>query len=404
MANRFRLLFLAIAVLVTWAVVSLIPVLLLGLRSAKCDTTLDIGAVLTDLRDGAFSRMNQALATIVSTARLAALITPELRDCALENQTQATFDPYPLLTLNFASEAGLLQGVGVITAPINASTGEVDASNKVSFEVTDGSIVKPACPGYLYGFTTAAPGYESYCIADSGAVDYSQVRYSGPDYGLAPEEVDLIEGRTSADFLPVFNLVGRQSLTYELAWRCNSVTARQAYGISFAQTNLLLLSAYFQSMAQDGVIYVVERASGLLVASNVPDQTVTIDPASGSQVRVSAANASNKAIQEIADALGPLSSFSSGEYISKNYAILAQRYEYAPADSPLGWILVVAAERDGLVQTVKRVSSRSDVVIPVVTGLLCLIMLKFVFDAIEVKFGRRRSESVQQLTAQSHSL
>src|SRR5690606_29838499 len=148
-------------------------------------------------------------------------------------------------------------------------------ANKVSFEVTDGSIVSPRCPAYLYGFTTQSLEYESYCVARDGSVNYAVSPYSGPDYGLAPEEVALLEGRTDTDFLPVFNIVGRQSLTYEVTWRCDA-SSPLAYGIGFAQTNLLLLSAYLERLALDGIIFIAERNSGLLVACNIPGQTVNV--------------------------------------------------------------------------------------------------------------------------------
>ena len=395
--DKARLALIVLLLLSVWIATNLVPILVLGLRTSRCEARIDTDAVLGDMLDGAKSRINQAMGTLVSTAKLTTLIVPSLHECWLEGATQATFDPFPLVAIQDVAEDSLLQGAGVITAPSDQN-GVINSTNKVSFEVTDGSIVNPRCPNYLYGFTTQNLDYQSYCISSSGTVDYSYSPYSGPDYGLAQEELDLLEGRSQADFLPVFNIVGRQSLTYEVSWRCDASQTR-AYGIGFAQTNLLLLSEYLKLLALDGIIFIAERSTGLLVACNIDGQTVNITTNSWGgqdQVRIGAVNATDPGVREVANAVGSLAS-SSGIYVSSNYAIITLPYEYEPSGTSLDWIIVVATKRAGLVETTKKTSSRADVAIPIVAGLVIILCVKLLLDAIERLFTRKRSVSVQQL-------
>lgn len=401
-----RLMLIAGLLLIIWAAVNLVPVLRLGLRNISCEAKINTAVALGDMRDAVMSRLDQSMATMVGTAQLATLLVPSLHDCWLETATEATFDPKPLISFLMASDTNLLQGVGVITAPYIGGAQGFNTSNKISFEVTDGSIVSPACPDYLYGFTTSdGLNYQSYCVSDSGIVNYAYSPYSGPDYGLSQEEINLLQGRTKTDFLPVFGIVGRQSLSYEVAWTCNATSDSRAYGIAFAQTNLLLLSDYLQAMQLDGITFVVERDTGLLVACNIADQVVTIGTTSygtKEQLRVAALNATDAGIREVASVIENLKAPAT-QYESKNYVVFTQPYEYPLSGSDLGWLIVAAYKRASLVQVAKSTSSQRDVVIPIVLGLFVILCVKVMLDAIDrlMKPRMRNSESVQPLQPES---
>lgn len=402
------------AVLVfAWACANLVPILVLGLRTSKCETSLETSLVMDYMMRGTRGRLDSAMSAVVTTARGATLLVEPLRECWLESATPNIFDPFPLVALLRTETDSLLQGAGVITAPFYG--GDFNSSNKISFEVTSGSIVTPACPNYLYGFTSDDLQYESYCIALNGTVDYSNSPYSGPDYGLVPGELSLLEGTAQALFLPVFNLVGRQSITYEVAWRCDPNDPR-AYGIGFGQTNLLLYSQYLESLGFEGIILIVERSNGLVVATNIPGQTVNITTnawGSQDQVRLAASNSTNPGIHEVSVFLlhydghdnnkrhfvNNWESVQDGDSQSENYDIRVESYEYEPSGATLDWIVVVATERKGLIETSKKTFSRADVIVPIISGFLAIvILLKPAMDWLEGRFGaRERSPSTQQL-------
>lgn len=132
------------------------------------------------------------------------------------------------------------------------------------------------CPiyGYFYSNATINPNFYGYC-ANQTQIDYSIQSYSGFDWGLKPEEVSLIDGTLQSTFLPIFNLLGQFTLTYE--------TRRISNGIpyaSFAELDLGTFTSYVASNVSvfngKGYAYVVETDNGQMIASTIP-QTVTFN-------------------------------------------------------------------------------------------------------------------------------
>ncbi len=302
MAPRWLLPLVGAALVVALAVI--LPQALLYTRRAVTESSAYEENTADDIQQGLASTIVAALTELRAAAASVVQQVAVLRDGYLDTETAATFDVSPLVGVynSFGGAAdSLLQGVGVMTASQNA-TGE-DFGNKISFEVTNGTVVSPACPALLYGYTDASAAYTSYCVAsDTRKVDYAGgVKYSGPDYGLTEQERALMSGAYASALSPVFDLVGRQSLSLEVAVADPSGAV---VGIAFAQTNLELLSARVASQYalvtgdEDRVGFVVDQ-DGLMIAASVEDQTVYEVPngyGGTKQVRYAAENATDPLI------------------------------------------------------------------------------------------------------------
>lgn len=344
--------------LLVWLALCCAPLTGLYVESNRRAASEDLRAVGLNTLSGMKSTMDSTLAPVVAAARLVETLTPEVFDCTLaEGFASSGVLATILTTYTYDVSSPHLQGVGVMTF-VGAEGGAPDFSNKISYELTNGTIVKPACPEYLYGYTDNGTNYTSVCANLTGAVTQpAEVRYSGPDYGATSLERALMTGEAGAAiFTPVFDLVGRQSISYERAKpACGSTSGGGApnniYAISFAQTNLVLLSNQLALFGIDGAAFVVERASGLLAACSVPDQTVRVDPATGGEERVAAVNASNALVREAGrllaanlDSLYPLAALQ-----AEGLVVFAQPYEYADAGAALGWINVVVLRKQDYV-------------------------------------------------------
>jgi len=181
----------------------------------------------------------------------------------------------------------------------------------------------------------------------------------------------------AAAFTPVFNLVGRQSISYERVTPACSGTGGNNYAIVFAQTNLLLIAAQLERFAIDGVAFIMERNTSLLLAASVPDQTVSVDPASGGEQRVPVGSASNKLVrdggllvQANLDSLYPLAALQADGLV-----VFAQPYEYADAGAALGWINVVVLRKQDYVTVLYHGRNAAlYAVLIVVTFLLAMLI------------------------------
>jgi hypothetical protein len=129
----------------------------------------------------------------------------------------------------------------------------------------------PACPylGYFYADATTYPGFFGYC-ANTTFINFANASYSGFDWGMKPEEYNLVNGLLNITFLPIFNLLGSFTLTCEIA--------RLPY-VSFAELDLNTLTTYFSSgisiLKGAGNAYIVETASGAMIASTINGTVVS---------------------------------------------------------------------------------------------------------------------------------
>lgn len=137
---------------------------------------------------------------------------------------------------------------------------------KVSWQIASGF----GCPTYMYAFSDNSinPAFYGYCGQSNGTVDFSQRAYTGFDWGLKPQEQELLDGTLGSPgvFLLVFDLLGAFTLTYELIY--------DSYAVTFAELDLTTLSNHISSQIEifnnKSVAYIYETNSGALIASNVP--------------------------------------------------------------------------------------------------------------------------------------
>jgi hypothetical protein len=397
------------------------------------------------MHQGMRASADDALGVLVTTAAQVSLTVPAVRQCYLAGETVETFDPTPLVNALLVAQANtdgdrgdVLQGCGVITvvgADIDGNTTDDDLNNKVSFEVTTGTIVSPACPQYLYGFTDQSTSYTSFCIAGDGHVDYvGGVKYSGPDYGLTPEERALYLSDSTgyrAILTPVFDLVGLASISYEVSMRCLA-TAKAAYALVFAQTNLELLSARFDaaftdSLGPSGVAFTVGGSDGFMLVASQPGQVVNVTKTAWGTTlhsRYSPYNVSNNIIKLsallIAENYGSemfwaplvlselknLPPNGSIEWSDDKLLVSATLYDYANSGAaPLGWINIVAIDKSDFTLKARARITNYAARIAVVVLFSVLFAVFLVVDTIKTwKKETRYGERPTQLQTQSDNL
>ena len=134
-------------------------------------------------------------------------------------------------------------------------------TGKLSWQIAAGF----GCPTLIWAYCDNAtwPQFHGYCVNYDGSYYLdSKLDYNGTDTGFKPYELELLNGQRADVFLPVFDLLGQTTLTYEMAFNGNTM-------IAFAEINLKTLSSYLARYASVSVV-VVDTASGNVTASNVP--------------------------------------------------------------------------------------------------------------------------------------
>ena len=134
------------------------------------------------------------------------------------------------------------------------------------------------CPVYGYFFANASiyNAFHGYC-ADTTTIDYSNMTYSGFDWGMKPQEAALVDGNIAQTFLPLFVLIGQTTLTHEYG--------RGGGYVSFAELDLGTLTSYVQRNVSvwsgRGVAIIIDNASGQTIATNVAGVTLAAMISSG---------------------------------------------------------------------------------------------------------------------------
>jgi hypothetical protein len=141
--------------------------------------------------------------------------------------------------------------MGLLTRATNTSNG------KYSWQI---ATYKEACPiyGYFYSDQSIYNNFYGYC-ANTTTIDYSTITYKGFDWGLKPQEAQLVDGIIEETYLPIFGLLGYQTLTHE---------RRQEGGmVSFAEINLQTLSNYLRQNTTL-VAMIKDNESGNIIATS----------------------------------------------------------------------------------------------------------------------------------------
>lgn len=172
---------------------------------------------------------------------------------------------------------------------------------KVSWQIANGF----GCPTYMYAYSDNSinPAFYGYCGQANGTVDFGRRVYTGVDWGLKPEEQQLLSSDGSSKlegvFLPVFDLLGAFTLTYEVAYG-----ATGPYAVTFAELDLTTFSNHISSQidlfSNRSVAYIYETVSGAMIASNVPNTLFNTE----NNTRYTIRNVPSAAIKDTASSLG----------------------------------------------------------------------------------------------------
>lgn len=128
-------------------------------------------------------------------------------------------------------------------------------------------------PDYMYAFSdnTINPSFLGYCSLGGEPVNFTTApAYTGSDWGLKPNEVGLLDGTLGPNwtgaFLPIFDLFGAFTLTYEAAWPENAA-------VTFAELDLSLFSNHIATSVKllggKGIAFIYESGSGAMIASTI---------------------------------------------------------------------------------------------------------------------------------------
>lgn len=183
------------------------------------------------------------------------------------------YNPRPLLHLFSAFDRESSHRFGSMGFLKRAAPGAGRLPNaKVSWQIAKD--FRCPTPEYIYAFSDNAiyPSFLGYCDLPSGeSVNLTAApAYTGSDWGLKPTEVALLDGTVYPNapgaFLPVFDLFGAFTLTYEWRWKENAA-------LTFAELDLSLFSAHITSSADllggKGIAFIYESPSGAMIASTV---------------------------------------------------------------------------------------------------------------------------------------
>lgn len=152
---------------------------------------------------------------------------------------------------------------------------------KVSWQIASGF----GCPGYMYAFSDNEinPAFYGYCGKSDGTVDFTTRAYTGTDWGFKPQEQALLAAGTFTEtFLPIFDLLGAFTVTYELTYKGATVL--------FAELDLNRLSNHISTQIDllngKALAYIYESATGALVAVNTPNTTALFNPVNGTRYTI----------------------------------------------------------------------------------------------------------------------
>jgi hypothetical protein len=318
-------------------------------RLAKGEAYLAYPDIISGVQDNVQLAVNNLISPMVLITSLLEQSNIQFKNCNLplsSNNFYSVFDYTPLIdVLNslVLQNNTMVQSLGIISAN-GAGTSNLNATDKVSCEMALNTFNLP-CSGYIYACTTGDGGFDGFCAYPNYTVDMSKPIYTGLDYGLTATEAQLFENKGSAVFLPIFNLLGEFSLTYEKShWCPGDITV---YGTSFAEKNLNELNSYLSSLTigKTGIAYIIEKDTGLLVAttsSNVPlvsnNSRIFSNQSINDLIKSSSRFLQNK---------GDFSSFTSESYFDPRYddtnglLIDIRPCEYPLAQANLNWLSVV---------------------------------------------------------------
>ena len=222
------------------------------------------------------------------------------------------------------------------------------------------------CSDYIYAYIdgSIAPQFHGYCASLNRGergyrLDTSRLAYNGTDWGFKPDEEAMLDGKFNESVLPITSLLGVFTCTYERLVYCSADdrkrhhTAEKPFALVFAERSLHELDAALAALRNndEGVSFIVERTSGLLIAASVANQTQN---AKGE--RVAASNARDATIvKAMALVVAAKNATVAADF---NGELLVSVERFAPVRG-VDWLLVVAVPTDLLVGSVRNANKKS---------------------------------------------
>lgn len=191
--------------------------------------------------------------------------TPELYS---QSMPTSGFDPTILIRMykDFDTKSGFeFNSFGFL----RRITGSLTA--KESYQVAKFYI----CPVVIWAYSDPSinPGFVGYCVDNNGQFNKSAADYNGVDWGLKQLEMDILDGKVKSSFLPLFNLLGNFTLTFEMGYPETGPT----YAVTFAEMDVTQLSTYVSNlwlMQGKGIVNIFETQTSLMIASTIPGAVV----------------------------------------------------------------------------------------------------------------------------------
>ena len=216
-----------------------------------------------------------------------------------------------------------------------------NATRKWSWQMAAGF----GCREHIYAYidATTQPAFVGYCaeLDDNNTFVLSRsIAYNGTDWGFTElEKAMLFENKFNESFVPVKALLGVLEFSYRRLVHCRG----QPYALVFASRTIAQLDYALraQRASNDGIAFVVERTTGLLVASSVQNQTHV----PGTDMRVAAVNATDARIRDAATYLPADGAGygAAGVQPEPDDPLYVSAVAYAPARG-IDWLLVVAVD------------------------------------------------------------
>jgi hypothetical protein len=308
------------------------------------------------------ARITQAIREDIGFVKLVASaisdVEPLLQSQSVPN---SGYDPIQLIRLfnGLTDESGRLSNsLGFMRRQSPTTNG------KLSWQIAKNF----GCEPYMYAYADASiyPLFYGYCASENGRVDRTTLAYNGTDWGLKPEEAAMLSGSRPATFLPVFPLLGKFMLTYELAY---PVAPAVPYAVTFAEFSLDVFTKFVANLTViegRGSVYIVDLADGALLASNVPGSVL-----SNTGDRLFAANSSFPVIREtypvalraINNSGTPLLT----DGMAGSWKVSADRYVEAAG---INWLIVVAVPSDAVVGNLYS----SIIIVSVVCAIILVLL------------------------------
>lgn len=288
---------------------------------------------------------NQIVYDLRETAKAVYDSEPLLQQC---DMPRANYSDAVLVRLfnSMSSERRPLGSLGIIQWAPNTTNG------KVSWQVVAGY----GCPTLMYAAAEPStyPTFTGYCInATTGEKAPGPPAYIGTDWGLKPEEADMLVTQTRTNvFLPVFALLGYYTLTYEERVTCSG--SNKSYAAVFAELSLAKLDATLADLTNKstGASVILERTTGLLIGSSIPNQTQV------NNSRVHLCNASAQVLRDMCETVGGAQAIASLNS-AKSWGEGSNWVSATPYADGIDWVLLTSVPQTSFLTAVRSATGIS---------------------------------------------